>query len=213
MKKNIQSFIDYGDKSINTDWMLIPAVISAIETLLIFLFLDDDNRIYILTVNIAINVIAIIGYIYLTKVINYTKEVDFLCSGIYILEFCFCTLSVSYLSFIQAGVQFSHLFLFLVIALICSILISALYYIIGIRIGIYNGKKIKGNKNRAGYLAAAITGIFITFSYVLKKYSNSISDIMGGMVFLACSIILATLLGIRFLLKYYYIKKLEKFDG
>lgn len=97
--------------------------------------------------------------------------------------------------------------------LICSILISASYYIIGIKIGIYNNKKAKNNKKYAGTLAAAITGIFIIFSYILEQYSRNISDMIGGMAFLICSIILAALLGVRFVLKYHFIKRLDKFEN
>lgn len=111
--KNIRSFIDYGNKNISTDWMLIPIVVSAIETFISFLFLDDINRIYILAVNVVICVASIIGYIYITKMVNYTKEVDFLCSGIYILEFCFCSLSISYLFLSELKSIFHIYFLFL----------------------------------------------------------------------------------------------------
>lgn len=208
--ENMQSFVDYGTKSVHTDWMLIPAVISAIETFVIFLFLSDVYRMYILIPNLAMNIMSIAGYIYIVKKINYTRETDFLCSGIYAFALCFGMLSVSYLCFIRAQIRFSPLFLCLVLLWICSILISALYYTMRIKNGKYNGKSVNGNKKIAGYFAATLTGIFLLCAYFIEKQSQILSEIIDGIGFLLCSVMLSALLGVRYILKYYCLRKLNK---
>ncbi|MGI6270698.1 MAG: hypothetical protein ACOYKJ_09260 [Candidatus Howiella sp.] len=208
--ENIQSFINYGNKKINTDWMLIPAIVSSIETFLSILFLNTADKLFVVTTGVIINVASFILYFYIVKIKNYTMKMDLICSGIYVLELCFCSLFISYIYLSRAGLNNTYVFFVLVIIYIIAILLSVLCYRAAIALGCYQNRKVQANRKGTGWLAGGLTGTFLLLSRLLENYSQKLSDWITGVLIIICVIVFATMIGVRFILKYLYICQLEK---
>lgn len=200
--ENINAFVNHGPKQVNTDWALIPAVVSAIIS---YIALIISHPLVLIVVISVWNVLVFLFYFVFKSRVEKSDNKRFLFAGVYWSNMC---LSIAFLGCI--GIMYlNHILLATVITVILlATVLTVLVTMLTTKSFIKHGKYLtSSNSNKTGELvvkSGAILGVVIVF--VIAKSSFNLRMVVGGIT-LSMLWIFFIVYSVQLFMKYFYSQK------